>query len=293
MTIMTGSAPQIPRFSKSMAIFWLLRLNRTVMVAMIAGTAAFVSGGNVADSLLMTLSGWCLAVGGFSLDFFADRDLDIKGPRARMRHNPIADGSLAPSTGLVFSITFIIASFILTLLIAPRALIPWGIILSVIICLALHLLEHPLTRAISLGLLQTLYMLMGGTVGNLSPGIIIIAVMFFFAMFGGRGMTDIRDFPQDKETRVMTLPTRYGIERTAYFTGICLFISYTLSLAAYFTGEFTPIYLYLDIVFIVVGIICACLFMRRPSPELAYKLTLVSMMGMGTIICLAMILGSI
>ena len=293
LTIVTYGAPQTHQFSKPVAIFWLLRLNRTAMVAMIAGTAAFISGGSVADSLLMALSGWCLAVGGFSLDFFADRDLDMKGPKARMRHNPIADGSLAPSAGLAFSITFIIASFVLTLLIAPRALIPWGIILSIIICLALHLLEHPLTRALSLGLLQALYMLMGGTVGTLSPGIVIIAVMFFFAMFGGRGMTDIRDFPQDEETRVMTLPRRYGIKRTAYFTGTCLFISYALSLAAYFTGEFTSIYLYLDIVFIVVGIICACLFMRRPSPELAYKLTLVSMMGMGTIICLAMILGSI
>jgi 4-hydroxybenzoate polyprenyltransferase len=290
---MTDSTPQTPQFSKPMAIFWLLRLNRTVMVAMIAGTAAFVAGASVGDSLLMTLSAWCLAVGGFSLDFFADRDLDIKGPRARTRHNPITDGSLAPSTGLVFSITFILASFILTLLIAPRALILWGIILSVIIGLALHLLEHPLTRALSLGLLQALYMLMGGIVGTLNPGIIIIAVMLFFAMFGGRGMTDIRDFPQDKETRVMTLPKRYGVKRTAYFTGICLFISFALSLGAYFTGEFTPIYLYLDIAFITVGTICAYLFMTRPSPELAYKLTLVFMMGTGTLICLAMILGSI
>jgi 4-hydroxybenzoate polyprenyltransferase len=219
--------------------------------------------------------------------------LDVKGPRARRRHNPIADGSLAPSTGLAFSITFILASFVLTLLLAPRALLPWGIILLIIIGLALHLLEHPLTRALSLGLLQALYMLMGGTVGTLSPGIIIIAGMFFFAMFGGRGMIDIRDFPQDKETRVMTLPKRYGVKRTAYFTGICLFISYALSLWAYFSGEFTPIYLYLDIVFIIVGIICAYLFMTRPSPELAYKLTLVFMMGTGTLICLAMILGSI
>lgn len=290
---MTYSAPQIPQFSKPMAIFWLLRLNRTAMVAMIVGTAAFVSGSSVTDSLLMTLSGWCLAVGGFSLDFFADRDLDMKGPRASMRHNPIADGSLAPSTGLAFSISFIIASFVLTLLIAPRALLPWGIILFIIISLALHLLERPLTRALSLGLLQSLYMLMGGIVGTLSPGIIIIAGMFFFAMFGGRGMIDIRDFPQDKETRVMTLPKRYGVKRTAYFTGICLFISYALSLGAYFTGEFTPIYLYLDIAFITIGTICAYLFMTRPSPELAYKLTLVFMMGMGTLICLAMILGSI
>jgi len=79
-----------PRFSKPMAFFWLLRLNRTVMVATITGAAAFTAGAGVARSLWMTLAGWCLAVGGFSLDFYADRDLDIRGPRAEIRHNPLA-----------------------------------------------------------------------------------------------------------------------------------------------------------------------------------------------------------
>ena len=116
--------------------------------------------------------------------------------------------------------------------------------------------------------------------------------MFFFAMFGGRGMIDIRDFPQDEPTRVQTLPKRYGVKRTAQFTAVCLLISYALSLAAYFTGEFNTIYLYLDIVFITVGLVCAWLIATRPSPRLAYTLTLVFMMGMGSLICLAMILGS-
>jgi len=133
---------------------------------------------------------------------------------------------------------------------------------------------------------------MGGVVGQLSPGLGLLAGMFFFAMFGGRGMIDIRDFPQDEVTRVQTLPKRYGVKRTAQFTAVYLLIAYTLSLAAYFTGEFRPIYLYLDLVFIAVGLVSAWLFVTRPSPGLAYKLTLVFMMGMGTVICLAMILGS-
>jgi 4-hydroxybenzoate polyprenyltransferase len=290
---MVSSANLKPHFSKPMAFLWLFRLNRTVMVAMITGAAAFTSGSNVTKSLLITLAAWCLAVGGFSLDFLADRELDIEGPRAKMRHNPFVDGSLTPPIGLAFSITFIVASFALTLILAPWALLPWSMILFVIVGLALHMFEHPLARALTLGLLQGLYTLMGGATGSLSLEIGIIAGMFFFAMFGGRGMIDIRDFPQDKETHVMTLPKRYGTRRTAQFTGICLFISYALSLAAYFTGEFTPVYLYLDSVFIAVGIVCAILFMTRPSPKLAFRLTLVFMMGMGTVICLAIILGSI
>jgi len=281
-----------PRFSKPMAFFWLFRLNRTVMVATITGAAAFTAGAGPVRSLWMTLAGWWLAVGGFSLDFYADRDLDIKGPRARVRHNPLADGSLSPPAGLAFSLTFIAASFVVTFLVAPWALLPWGIILAIIVGLALHLFETPLARALTLGLLQALYALMGGTAGRLSPGLGLLAGMFFFAMFGGRGMIDIRDFPQDEVTRVQTLPKRYGVKRTAQFTAVCLLIAYALSLAAYFTGEFSTVYLYLDLTFIAIGLVCVWLFATRPSPNLAYVLTLVFMMGMGSLICLAMILGS-
>jgi 4-hydroxybenzoate polyprenyltransferase len=282
-----------PRFSKPAAFFWLLRLNRTVMVAMITGSAAFAASAGIVNSLWITLAGWLLSVGGFSLDFLADRDLDVVGPRAEIRHNPFTDNSLSPQAGLVFSLIFIIASLVITILVSPWALVPWGITLAVIIGLALRLFEHPLARALTLGLLQALYAFIGATAGSLSPGLWFIAGTFFFAMFGGRGMIDIRDFPQDQVTRVQTLPKRYGIKRTARFTAICLLISYALSLAAYFTGEFTSIYLYLDIAFIIVGLICAWLFATRPSPRLAYRLTLVFMMGMGSLLCLAIILGSI
>ena len=282
-----------PRFPKPIAFFWLLRLNRTVMVAMITGASAFAASTDAGRSLWMTLVGWCLAVSGFSLDFYADRDLDTEGPRSEMRHNPLSDGSLSPATGLAFSLTFITASGTIAFLVAPWALLPWGITLAIIIGLALHLFESPLARALTLGLLQALHVLMGSTVGQLSPALGLLAGMFFFAMFGGRGMIDIRDFPQDKATRVQTLPKRYGIKRTAQFTAICLLIAYILSLTAYFTGEFSAIYLYLDLAFITVGLVCAWLFATRPSPKLAYILTLVFMMGMGVLICLAMILGSI
>jgi 4-hydroxybenzoate polyprenyltransferase len=258
-----------------MAFFWLLRLNRTAMVAMITGAAAFTAGAGVTRSLWMTLAGWCLAVGGFSLDFYADRDLDIGGPRAEVRHNPLADRSLSPLTGLVFSLTFIAASLAVVLLTAPSALLPWGIIVAVIVGLALHLFETPLARALTLGLLQALYALMGGAAGRLSLGLGLLAGMFFFAMFGGRGMIDIRDFPQDEVTRVQTLPKRYGVKRTAQFTAVCLLISSAFSLGAYFTGELQDIYLHLDLVFIAVVLVCAGLFAARPSPKLAYALTLV------------------
>jgi 4-hydroxybenzoate polyprenyltransferase len=275
-----------------MAFFWLLRLNRSAMVALITGAAAFAAGAGTARSLWMTLAGWCIAVGGFSLDFFADRDLDVTGPRPHTRHNPLADGSLPPSTGLAFSLSFIATGLLVTAVIAPWGLIPWLAVLAIVTGLALHLFEAPISRALTLGLLQGLYVLGGASAGSLSPALLLLAFMFFFAMFGGRGMIDIRDFAQDQATRVQTLPMRYGVKRTAQFTAISLLVSYALSLAAYFTGEFTVVYLYLALAFTAIGLVSACLFVRRPTPKVAYGLTLVFMMGMGSLICLAMILGS-
>ncbi len=106
-------------------------------------------------------------------------------------------------------------------------------------------------------------------------------------------MIDIRDFSQDEAAGVQTLPQRYGLRATARFTAVCLLIAYALSLVAYATGEFSPIYLYLDILFVVTGLACAVLFVSRPTPHLAHILTIVFMVGEGTLISLAMILGSL
>ena len=277
----------------SSALFELLRLNRSVMVALITGTAAFAAGSGASRALWMTLAGWCLAVGGFSLDFYADRDIDQEAARLERRRNPLADGSLAPNAGLAFSITFTVASFVITLLVSGWSLIPWAITLVVITGLALHLWETPLGLALTLGLLQGLYVLIGAAAGRLSWGMGLLALVFFFAMFGGRGMVDTRDFLRDQATRVQTLPKRYGVKRTAWFTAVCLFVCYALSLAVYFTGEFGPLYLYLDLAFVGIGTAVAVLFVLRPTARLAYILTLVSMMGLGSLICLAVILGSL
>ncbi len=60
-----------PRFPKSLTFFWLLRLNRTAMrtamVALITGAGAFAASAGGVRALWLTLAGWCLAVGGFSL----------------------------------------------------------------------------------------------------------------------------------------------------------------------------------------------------------------------------------
>jgi 4-hydroxybenzoate polyprenyltransferase len=272
-------------------IIRLFRPNRTIMVALITGAGAWVGGAPASRALLMTLVGWLLAVGGFSLDFFADRDLVAQGPRAFHRLNPLADGTIAPRIGLLFSLAFIGLSFIALAIVSPRSLLLWLIILIVLGGLALHLFESPIARALTLGLLQMLYVLMGGSATRLTPALWIISGMFFFAMFGGRGVTDIRDFAQDKATRVRTLPMLLGMRGAAWFTFVNLVIAFCLSYAAWLTGEFTRIYLYLDYAFITLGMLCAVWFVMRPSPKMGLYFTYIFMMGEGMLIILAMVLG--
>jgi 4-hydroxybenzoate polyprenyltransferase len=260
-------------------------------VALITGTSAFASGAGVGRSLLATLAGLLLAVGGFSLDFYADRHLDSVGPRARNRRNPLATGEVAPAAGLAFSVAFCAAGLALCTLVSPRSLAPAALILLVVSGLALHWFDRPLARAFTLGLLQALYVALGSLAG--APGILalLLGALFFFAMFGGRGMIDIRDFPLDSRTPVQTLPKRLGIRPTAVLTAVCLHLAFAVSLAVWFLGGMRPVYLYLDVVFVALGLACAWWFALRPTPELARILTMVFMMGEGTLICLAVILG--
>lgn len=274
----------------------LLRPNRSVMVAAVTGTGAMIVSGDGRRSLLAALVGWLLAVGGFSLDFHADRAVDAAGPRALVRRNPLADGTLPPAAGLAFSLVFLTAGLTGIGLLSAAALVPASLIAAIVAGLALHWLEGAVARALTLGALQALYLLLGavlagGLQGASRPAVLILALMFFFAMAGGRGMIDIRDFPVDEPGPVRTLPKRLGVRTTAVFTAVCLHAAFALSLAAYWTGQFSVLYFYLALPYTAVGLFCAWWFALRPSPQLARRLTLVFMMGEGALICLAAILG--
>ena len=278
-----------PWIRRLVAVFWLLRLGRTIMVAVITGVGAVAAGAGATGALTAAVGGWLLAVGGFSLDLYADRELDAASGR---RRNPLAEGTLQPSTGLAISILFLLGSLVVVSRI-PWGVVPWLAIVGIVAALARHLLDAPWARALSLGLLQGLYVLLGAMAGRLNVAVWLIAAMFFCAMVAGRGMTDIRDLPEDQSTPLQTLPMRYGVARTARFTAVGLAISFALSLAVYATGLFRPIYLCLDLAYIVVGLGCAIWFALRPSPRLAGILTQVCMIGLGGLISLAVILGRV
>jgi 4-hydroxybenzoate polyprenyltransferase len=263
------------------------------MVSLIAGCGAFAARAGLWRSLHAALAGLLLASGGFALDFTADWRLDRRGQRNRRRRNPVASGDLSPRAGLAFSLSFLAAGLAAAALLSPWALLPAAAIAGVVAALALHKLETPILRLLSLGLLQALYVLLGAASGRMSWGMLLLAGMFFVAMMGGRAMTDIRDYPTDVATPVQTLPKRYGLKASAWTSAALLHLAFALSLAAYATGEFNRLYLYLAIPYVLAGLGGAWLFVLRPSPHLAARLTYFFMMGEGTLICLAMVLGSL
>ncbi|MBN1574992.1 MAG: UbiA prenyltransferase family protein [Chitinispirillaceae bacterium] len=269
----------------------LFRINRTVMVAALTGIGARAAGAPGKCSLLMTIAGFLLATGGFSMDFVADRHLDCTGPRARIRLNPVSAGEIPVAFGWTFSSLFLLASLLLTAWISPPSLIPWVVIAAVILGLAFHLFETAIMRGLTLGLLQALYAVMGAMAGSLTPGVYLLAAMFFVAMFGGRAVTDIRDFLQDQHTPVETFPKKYGLKRTVFFACSCLVVSFALSFAVYLTGEYNTTYLYIDLVYIALGILLTTLLALRPTPKVAQFLTYACMMGLGSLISIAVILG--
>jgi 4-hydroxybenzoate polyprenyltransferase len=263
------------------------------MVSLIAGCSALAARAGLWRSLHAAVAGLLLACGGFALDFTADWKLDRQGPRERRRRNPVASGALSPRAGLAFSLSFLAAGLAATTLLSPWALLPAAAVAGVVVALALHKLETPFLRALSLGLLQAQYVLLGAAAGRVSRGMLLLAGMFLAAMMGGRAMTDIRDYPADAATTVQTLPKRYGLKASAWITAALLHLAFALSLAAYATGEFNRLYLYLAIPYVLAGLSGAWLFALRPSPRLAARLTYFFMMGEGTLICLAMVLGSL
>lgn len=269
----------------------LFRFNRTIMVAVLTGTGARAGAAPGKSALMLTFAGFLLAVGGFSLDFVADRHLDDRGPRAKHRLNPVAAGEISALFGVRFSLVFLIASGVVVVVNSPRSLIPWTVVVLLISGLALHWFETALLRALTLGLLQAFYVVMGAAAGSFTPGVILLATMFFVAMFGGRAVTDIRDFLQDQHTPVETFPKKYGLHATVLFACSCLIVSFILSFLVYLTGEYTTLYLYLVVLYIIAGMVLTVVLALHPNPGTAQIITYLFMMDLGSLICAAVIFG--
>ena len=272
------------QMSKTKAFLRLFRFSRTLMAAAITGSAAFTAGTGPVTALWLALAGWCLAVGGFSLSAYA---------RQRSQEKKTED-LIAPALKIVFFLVFTAASFAVTFLTAPlTALIPWGLILIIVICLSFQLFKDAIVRTFLIGLLHALHMLMGFAAGTLNPKLALPAAMLFFAVFAARGVIDIRNFPEDLMTRKLTLPKRLGMTKTVILSIICLTLAYVSGIVFYFVAK--PGFLYLIPIGILVltGAVCVVRFVKKAGPPMARKLTPFFTTITVLLICLSLSLGKL
>lgn len=243
----------------------LFRFERTVMAAIITGSAAFAAGSGISHALLLALAGWYVAVGGFSLD----------------------------RVTRLFSLFFIAAGILVTFLVNAGSLIPLAVILVLVIATALAIFTRPLVRTLILGLLHALHLLMGSMVGELNLPVIMLAAVLFFAIVGARGIIDIRNWEQDMMSGKKTLVTLFKLSGTVKLSIVCFLLAYAALIGTYFVGQFRLLYLYPAVILALAGIVCIFLFVKKAGPAMARKLTPFFTTATVFLVCLAMVLGSL
>jgi 4-hydroxybenzoate polyprenyltransferase len=268
--------------SKASVLFKLFRFERSLIAAIITGSAAFAAGARTGHALWLALAGWCIAVGGFSLITFIGR-------KSGEKDQEVSSSSLI----LVYSLFFIAVSFLVTILVNPRALIPWSIILLLVISMSLPLFAKPLVRTFILGLLHALLLLMGNTAGSLNLSVIMLAAVLLFAILGGKGILDISNWEQDMMTGKKTLVTTFKLSGTVKLAILCFILAYSGAIGAFFVGNFNHLYLYPAAILVAAGLVCIFLFIKQTGPEMARKLTPFFNTGTLFLVCLAMILGAL
>ncbi len=225
-----------PLKKKIQVIFVDWRVGRLIMFFMITAAVTYGLNGTWQEVLYAGAIGVTLSFSGFFLDYIMDMENDKKSGKLS---NPIAKGTLNPILAVALVVTTLFASIILTIFTNDWILIPIGILFVVLIMQGIGLLNTPILRAISLGVLQGLYVIIGALVThNLVLGAGLMALFLFFAMTGGRAAGDTRDLPHDMKVDTMTLPKKYDPRGASIFMLVNQFIAYGVGIGMYFTGVF-------------------------------------------------------
>lgn len=275
--------------SKIQIIFVDWRVGRLIMFFLITASVAYGLEGTWQEVLYAGAIGTFLSFSGFFLDYLLDFTDDKKSGKLS---NPIAKGTLHHITAVVLIVGTLFASIILTIFTNDWILIPIGVVMVVIIFQGVGFLNTPILRAISLGVLQGVYVLIGALCAdnlNLAAG--LMALFLFFAMTGGRAVGDTRDLPHDMKVDTMTLPKKYGPRGASIFLLVNQFIAYGIGIGTYFTGEFKIGFLICMIITVVIGSIMSIIFVIKPTPKVANIVNMLSLGILGMLFIIGLITG--
>ncbi len=283
---MTNDKDHPSKFSS----FWKsFHFQRTLMPAIIAGAAAFSAGAGVILAAWITLASWCLGVGGFNLSAYIRRLKEQREQKAKGEEKQDIPGMI-PIFFLFFTaVCFVILVGLLSFSWYP--LVVAGVILIFAALLAFQVIKKALTRAIIIGVLHGLHLVLGWSTVILTLETAILAVVLVAAVTGARAMIDIRNFPDDLMTRKKTLPKQFNMTITVKLSILCFILAYIGAIGTYFVSNFSVFYLIPVVLLTLGGVVAMILFVKKAGPTMAKKLipffTTVTML----LLSLAMILG--
>ena len=278
-------------FSKIRGLLSLVRPGRVLMVSSLTWVSAFVANVSWPEQWIITFGGAFLAMAGFALDFYTDSEADRKAPRP-WPINPMSTGMMEAKTARRWIAFFVFAGLSLCAWADLFTLIPAAVLLLIYWGLAAGTLDGPVGRAITLGLLQALYVLLAAAATGGIPVLMLwIAAVFFTAMVGARAAADIRDLPTDLLTETKTLPKVIGVRGTSWIMPIAITISALISLGIYIFGPFDQDYLIWTIVSFGPAVILAWSFPFRPTPNYAFILVW-PYWGIGILYMVALVTGN-
>ena len=145
--------------SKIQVIMVDWRVGRLIMFFMITASVTYGLNGTWQEVLYAGAIGTLVSFSGFFLDYLLDSEKDKKSGKLT---NPIAKGSLHFITAVFLILFAWFSSIILTIFTSNWILIPIFILSMIIIFQGIfNFMNTPIVRAITLGILQGLYVLIG------------------------------------------------------------------------------------------------------------------------------------
>ena len=273
------------------AFLKLIRPGRVLMISSLTWVSASVAKVPFPELWIIVLGGMFLAMAGFSLDFQTDREADKKGALP-WPVNPISAGMMSANAAQRWIAVFLVAGLSLCAVVHLLTLLPAAILLITYWGLSAGVFDGPFGRAITLGLLQALYVLLAAAATGAISGLMIwVATVFFTAMVGARAMADIRDLPGDLQTDTRSLAKVFGIRMTSWILPIAITISLLISLRVYTLGAFDKDYLILTLLSFGPAIVMAWSFFFRPTSNYAFILQ-GFYWSVGILYMLALLIGS-
>jgi 4-hydroxybenzoate polyprenyltransferase len=269
-------------------VFERLRLARVFMMVVVTGTTAFGFGATPARTGLAAGAAGLLSLSCFLLDHLFDLPKDRAAGRTS---NPFAAGALTPRAGRILVAILLSGAALLALLVGWPSLAAVGGVVLVVFGLGIGILDTPILRAVSLGVIQVLYALLGGlSAGSPGVGLGFTALFLLLAMTGGRVLGDVRDMEDDARAGTLTIPLRYGIRASIVFLFCFEFLAYLAGAAMYAADALGRGWWWCLVAIAGAGTAINVAFAAQPTPRVADIANRLSLGLLGGLYSLGMVL---